>query len=282
MMQLVVLVSILSMATIFVQATWALSLYLPESAYQGDMVVGRVYPPAAVFVGEHPAALGWDGYFAVGIERMQPTDVIVSARKGGNEIRRTLRILAFKWDIQRIDGLARHYVHPDPEDIRRIEADNRLIRSVRGRSPSSEPWFLERGFILPVKGRVSGVFGSQRILNGEPRSPHQGMDIAAPKGTPVISPADGVVRLDAADLFLMGNTLIIDHGLGIQSIFIHLDQILVKEGTKVFQGQIVARVGKTGRATGPHLHWGVSVGTVMVDPARVVKQRLTTRPLVKQ
>ena len=245
----------------------------PASAYQGDMVVGRVLPQASVFVGERQAPVSRDGYFAIGIERTQPTDVTVSARRGDEDVRHTIKILARDWDIQRIDGLARSYVHPDPEQARRIEADNRLIAGVREGPPSMEPWFLERGFIQPVNGRVSSVYGSQRILNGEPRSPHRGIDIAAPLGTPVVSPAEGVVRLVAPDLFLMGNVLIIDHGLGVQSTFIHLDRILVRKGARVKQGQAVARVGRTGRATGPHLHWGVSVETLLVDPERLVGRR---------
>ena len=255
------------------QTAWALSLDLPESAYQGDVVVGRVFPQASVFVGERQVAVGRDGYFVIGIERMQPTDVTVSARDGKTETRKVVRIMARQWDIQRIDGLARRYVQPDPGQIRRIEADNRLIADVREGPLSMEPWFMARGFIQPVKGRVSSVYGSQRILNGEPRSPHRGIDIAAPLGTPVASPADGVVRLVALDLFLMGNALIIDHGMGVQSTFIHLDRILVQEGARVKQGQAVARVGQTGRATGPHLHWGVSVETLLVDPERLVGRR---------
>jgi len=173
----------------------------------------------------------------------------------------------------RRDGLARRYVHPDPEETRRIKADNRMIAAVREGQPSADPWFLERGFIMPVKGRVSSIYGSQRILNGEPKTPHRGIDIAAPKGAAVASPADGIVRLVAPDMFLMGNAMIIDHGLGVQSVFIHLDQILVQEGAQVKQGETVARVGQTGRATGPHLHWGVSVGKILVDPARLVGRR---------
>jgi murein DD-endopeptidase MepM/ murein hydrolase activator NlpD len=272
-MQLTVAAGVLSAVLITGRTAWPLSLHLPETAYQGDIVVGRVSPPAAVFVGERQAAVGRNGYFAIGVERMQPTDVTVSARDGKTEARHTISILARQWDIQRVDGLARQYVHPDPEQARRIKADNRLIAGVRKRLPSADPWFLKRGFILPVKGRVSSVYGSQRILNGEPKSPHRGIDIAAPKGTPVVSPADGVVRLVALDMFLMGNALIIDHGLGVQSAFIHLDRILVREGARVVQGQTVARVGQTGRATGPHLHWGVSVETTLVDPERLVGRR---------
>ena len=118
---------------------WPLSLELPEEAYQGDMIVGRVRPEAAVFVGEHRQAVGRDGYFAIGIERMQPADITVLARDGKTESRKIVRILARKWDIQRIDGLARRYVHPDPEQVKRIEADNRRIEAVRTKPPSPDP-----------------------------------------------------------------------------------------------------------------------------------------------
>lgn len=248
----------------------ALSLELPEEAFQGDLVVGRVRPEAAVFMGDQRLPVGRDGLFVIGVERMHPADITVSARIGKVESRKTVRILARKWDIQRIDGLPRRYVHPDPAQAKRIEADNRRIEAVRTRPPSPEPWFMERGFIMPVRGRVSSIYGSQRILNGEPKSPHRGIDIAAPEGAPAKSPADGIVRLVAPGMFLMGNALIIDHGLGVQSTFIHLQRILVKEGDRVVQGQTVARVGKTGRASGPHLHWGLSAGTILVDPQRVV------------
>ncbi|WP_373500951.1 M23 family metallopeptidase [Desulfococcus sp.] len=264
---------ILCLLTLTPSPAWPLTLELPAAAYQGDMIVGRVRPEAPVFVGEQRQAVGRDGVFVIGIERMQPADITVSARDGKTESRKIVRILARQWDIQRIDGLARRYVHPDPEQVKRIEADNRRIEAVRTKPPSPDPWFLDRGFILPVRGRVSSVYGSQRILNGEPKSPHRGIDIAAPEGTPVKSPAAGVARLVAPGLFLMGNALIIDHGLGVQSTFIHLQRILVKEGDRVVQGQTVARVGKTGRASGPHLHWGVSAGTVLVDPQRVVGRR---------
>jgi len=126
---------------------------------------------------------------------------------------------------------------------------------------------------MPVTGRISGIFGSQRVLNGEPRSPHAGVDIAAPLGTPARSPANGIIRLVVKDTFLMGNVLIIDHGLGVRSIFIHLDSIAVAEGDLVRQGEVVARVGQSGRATGPHLHWGVSVGSTPVDPMRLINKK---------
>jgi murein DD-endopeptidase MepM/ murein hydrolase activator NlpD len=264
---------VITVLPVYARTAWPLSLYLPNTAYQGDMIIGRSSPAAEVVVDGMPAAVGRDGYFAVGIDRLRPSDLLVSARDGQTEVRRMIRILARKWDIQHVDGLARQYVHPDPEQVRRIAADNRLITDVRKSPPSSDAWFLSDGFIMPVHGRVSSVFGSQRILNGEPRSPHRGIDIAANRGTPVKSPADGIVRLAAPDLFLMGNTLMVDHGLGVRSTFIHLDRILVQAGERVSQGQAIATVGSTGRATGPHLHWSVSIGTILVDPGRLPHRR---------
>jgi murein DD-endopeptidase MepM/ murein hydrolase activator NlpD len=184
--------------------------------------------------------------------------------------------LAFSWQIQRIDGLPKRYVEPSPEALKRIKDDKELVRLTRGAKPNMVPLFLENGFIKPVKSHITGVFGSQRILNGQPNSPHWGVDIAAPIGEPVYSPADGIVNLISKNMYLMGNTLMIDHGLGVRSIFIHLDRINVKKGDFIKQGSVLAHVGKTGRATGPHLHWGVSVGTVPVDPMRLTKTRFIT------
>jgi murein DD-endopeptidase MepM/ murein hydrolase activator NlpD len=178
--------------------------------------------------------------------------------------------LKYDWRVQHIKGLPNSYVNPGKNEQHRIQIDAGKIRTVRRTASYVLPLFQKNGFIMPVKGRISGVFGSQRILNKVPRNPHSGVDIAAPTGTAVHNPADGIVRLVVSDTFLMGNVLMIDHGLGVTSIFIHLNSITVSEGDLVRQGEIVARVGQTGRATGPHLHWGVSVGTTAIDPLRLI------------
>jgi len=255
-----------------VSPTWALELILPESAYQGDMIVGRVVPSADVWTGGEALTVSQEGYFVIGVPRDRKSDAVVLAKNNHDRIKRTIRILARKWRIERINGLPKKKVSPDPAALRRIKADAQKVNVVRSSPPHPAGLFVEKGFALPVKGRVSGVFGSQRILNDKPRSPHRGLDIAAPTGTPVLSPADGIVRLTAEDMYLMGNTMIVDHGLGVRSIFIHLNRILVKEGDRVTRGDLIARVGQSGRATGPHLHWGVFVGTVAVDPQKVVKK----------
>ena len=252
---------------------WALQLILPESAYQGDTIVGRVVPPATVLVGGKIYAVSPKGYFVIGVPRQQKTDFLVLARYSEEKVSKKIRVLAFSWQIQRIDGLPKRYVEPSPEALKRIKDDKELVRLTRGAKPNMVPLFLENGFIKPVKSYITGIFGSQRILNGQPNSPHWGVDIAAPIGEPVYSPADGIVSLVSKNMYLMGNTLMIDHGLSVQSIFIHLDSINVKKGDYINQGSVIAHVGRTGRATGPHLHWGVSVGTVPVDPMRLTKTR---------
>jgi hypothetical protein len=251
---------------------WAVQLILPESAYQGDAIVGRVLPPATVSVDGKIYTVSPKGYFVIGVPRQQKTDVLVLARFGNVKVSKIIRILAYSWQIQRVDGLPKRYVNPPPEALKQIKGDKEVVRVAREAKPHMLPLFLERGFIKPVKGFITGIFGSQRILNGQQNSPHWGVDFAAPMGEPVYSPADGIVSLVSRGMYLMGNTLMIDHGLGVRSIFIHLDSIKVKTGDYIKQGFIIAYVGRTGRATGPHLHWGVSVGTVPVDPARLTKK----------
>ncbi len=256
-----------------ISPAWAsLELTLPQKAFQGDLVVGRVVPTSEVWTGGEALSVSADGYFVIGVSRDLKSDIVVLAKNDDERVKRTIRVMARKWHIERIKGLPKEKVSPDPETLARIQADSRKVNAVRSAPPSSVALFVEKGFTLPVQGRVSGVFGSQRFLNDKPRSPHRGLDIAAPMGTPVIAPTDGIVRLVAEDMVLMGNTLIVDHGLGLRSIFIHLDRLLVKEGDVVSQGDLIARVGKSGRTTGPHLHWGVFVGTVAVDPQKVLKK----------
>ena len=246
-------------------------LLLPDTAFQGDMIVGRVVPSAQVWARSQALTVSKEGYFVIGVPRDQPSDIVVLAKTGPARIKRTVRILARHWKIERINGLPKQKVSPGKNTLKQIRADAAKVTSVRTSTPSSAGWFIDSGFRMPLAGRISGVFGSQRILNQKPRSPHRGIDIAAPLGTPVVSPAGGVVCLTAKDMVLMGNTLMVDHGLGVRSIFIHLNQILVKEGDRIAQGDLLARVGQSGRATGPHLHWGVFVGAIAVDPLQVVK-----------
>lgn len=256
----------------FSSVSWALYLNLPDRAYQGDLIVGKVEPVATVFLRGQEQPVSGEGYFVIGVPRLQKTDLLITAISGKRKVAKTVRVLAYQWKIQRIDGLPERHVNPPPEALIRIKKDNQKVREIRQLEVHPVPLFLRDGFIPPVEGTITGVYGSQRILNGQIRSPHRGVDFAAASGTAVGSPANGIIRLVAKDMYLMGNTLMIDHGLGVVSIFIHLDRISAGEGDRVEQGKIVARVGQTGRATGPHLHWGISVGSTSIDPARLLNK----------
>jgi murein DD-endopeptidase MepM/ murein hydrolase activator NlpD len=156
------------------------------------------------------------------------------------------------------------HVDPDPADLKRIEAEQARTEAALSRySEMGTPAF---DLIAPIPGKRSDSFGSRRVFNGQPRNPHAGMDISAPKGTPIESPADGEV-VDTGDFFFNGNTVFIDHGYGLVTLYCHLDSIGVKPGQKVRKGEVIGKVGATGRVTGPHLHWGVSLNRAMVDPA---------------
>lgn len=256
-----------------VSSGWSLELILPETAYQGDMIVGKTDPLAEVWLKEKRQIVGPQGYFILPVPRDQKTDIRVTAKSRNGTLSRIVRIWAYPWRTQKIKGLSQKYVSPSANQQERVVSDNKKVQKVRGDHPYPVPFFIRKGFIRPVKGAVSSPFGLYRVLNGKPKSFHSGVDLAAPLGYPVHCPADGIVRLVDLDMFLMGKTLMVDHGLGVSSIFIHLDTIMVKTGDLVRQGDLIARVGKTGRATGPHLHWGVSTGRTALDPLRLIDRQ---------
>lgn len=183
----------------------------------------------------------------------------------GTSYRRELVPEPREFEIERIDGLPDEQVTPPPEVLERIRTESALARRARQRRDAREDW--RGGFDWPVTGRITGAYGSQRILNGQPRNPHWGIDIAAPTGTPVVAPAPGVVTLTHDDMYFSGGTLFVDHGHGLVSAFLHLSEILVEQGERVERGQRIARVGATGRVTGAHLDWRMSLGDTRIDPA---------------
>ena len=237
---------------------------------QGGMAIGTVPAGSKVWQDEHQIEVSSDGVFVVGFLRdAKPQSELKIRYADGSAEVRSLKIAQRKFRIQRIDGLPQRKVTPrSKEDLARISRDAAAVRKARAFSRAATD-FTEK-FIWPVTGPISGVFGSQRILNGKPRRPHMGVDVARPAGTTVVAPADGVVVFARPDLFYSGGTLIIDHGMRMNTSYLHLSKLLVRKGEHVKQGQPIAEVGSTGRATGPHLHWGANVRDVRIDPQLLV------------
>ena len=244
----------------------AAALELEGAFAQGGLVVGRAAPGAAVTVDGRGVRVSAAGLFLVGLGRNAGPGVEVqAARPDGSVESRVIDVEQRVYKIQRVDGLPSRQVTPDPEDQERIRADNSAIAGVRRRDTGAA--YFASGFASPVRGPVTGVFGSQRILNGRPRAPHNGVDVAAPEGAVVGAAADGVVALAHRDMFYTGITVIIDHGHGLTSVYAHMSRLLVEPGQKVARGTPIGQVGTTGRVTGPHLHWGVTLFKTHLDPA---------------
>jgi hypothetical protein len=245
--------------------TPAFAVELAGHLAQGGFVTGHTTPGSKVLLGDRTVMVGADGLFVFGFGRDQgPGAQLTVIQPDGSAEQQQLTIEQRTFDIQRINGMEQSKVTPNPADLARIKADQEEINKVRGNPTPAEDFLVP--FIWPAHGPISGVYGSQRILNGEPRAPHNGLDIAAPEGSPVVAPAPGIVRLVEPDLFLTGGTIIVDHGFGVQSVFIHMKAVVAKIGKHVAQGELIGYVGKTGRATGPHLHWGMNWLDVRLDP----------------
>lgn len=254
---------------IFPLSGLANELELHGSFIQGGLITGRTEPGARVELGGKPVRISPEGVFVFGFGRdAAPTARLEVTYPDGSREVRILEVTPRTYEVQRIDGLPPSKVTPPPEVLERIRRESALVARVRSRD-IDRPYFLS-GFRWPVIGRISGVYGSQRILNGEPRQPHYGIDIAASTGTPVEAPANGVVTMVYPDMYFSGGTLIIDHGHGLSSSFLHLQDIHVQEGQAVEQGDIIATVGATGRVTGPHLDWRINWFKERLDPALVV------------
>ena len=251
---------------LMVLALPAHALKLNGTFEQGGLVIGHTDPGAKVSLDGKPVKVAANGAFVFGFGRDAKSKATLSVTTpDGQTETRKLTVAKQDYPIQRINGLPSRKVTPKPEDIRHIRSDNKKIGAVRA-TMTPDPRFLT-GFTWPVTGPISGVFGSQRILNGKPKNPHNGVDIAAPKGSVIRAPADGVVALVVPDMFYTGKTIMIDHGLGLTSVYCHMSAILVAKGQVVHQGDPIGKVGQSGRATGPHLHWGVTWKGTHLDPA---------------
>jgi murein DD-endopeptidase MepM/ murein hydrolase activator NlpD len=250
-------------------AAAAAPLQLEGDFVQGGLVRGSVPAGSEVRFEGRELRVGPDGGFLIGFDRDAATVQELTVRyPDGSRLERPLVIAARDYEVERVDGLPPSQVSPGAEELVRIEADARLIGAARQRD-SLEPG-VAAAFVWPVTGRISGVYGSQRILNGKPRRPHRGVDVAAPPGTPVGAMADGVLSLAAPAMYFTGGTVMIDHGHGLHSIYAHLSALDVEAGQTVRRGETIGAVGATGRVTGPHLHWGVFWFESALDPALLV------------
>ncbi|MEE2705033.1 MAG: M23 family metallopeptidase [Pseudomonadota bacterium] len=236
---------------------------------QGGIAYGWAKPGEKLFLDKREISIDKNGFFIFGLGRnAKPESILVTKYQDGTHSEKVIEILKRDWIEERVNGLPSNKVSPNKKTLERIRQEGSLISIARKKT--LEKIFFLNGFMQPSQGRISGVFGSQRILNGLPRSPHSGLDIAAPVGTPVRATADGIVSLVHEDMVLTGKTIIIDHGMGLNSVYIHLNDIYVKQNQSVLQGDKIATIGMTGRTTGPHLHFGISWYSVKLDPQTVM------------
>jgi len=236
---------------------------------QGSFILGKTEPGSEVFIDKKKVKVTSDGFFVFGLKRDRKYDVVITLNKDGNKQKIVKKVQKRKYSIQRIDGLEEKKVTPPEEVHERIKRENKWIGEAR--AVDSNLTFFTKKFIVPVENAIiSGVYGSQRILNGKPKWPHYGLDFAADEGTKIKAMLDGTVTLVEPDLFYTGGTLIFDHGHGISTLYMHMKKILVKKGQKIKQGDVIGTVGSTGRATGAHLDVRLNWFQIRLDPATVL------------
>lgn len=241
-------------------------LILGGSLEQGSLVVGKTASGATVRVKGESVSLAKDGTFAFGFEWDQKSATKVAAQfADGTTESRDVTPIVRKYEVQSISGLPEKYVAPPPDIVARIKRENAMVAEARRRDTAGDG-FAEP-FDWPVPGIVSGLFGSQRILNGVASAPHFGVDIAAPEGTPIHAPAGGTIVLAEPDFYLTGGTTVLNHGHGVFTVYIHQSALKAAVGQSVKRGEVIGLVGMKGRATGPHLHWGLNWFQMRLDPS---------------
>lgn len=235
---------------------------------QGGVLRGRVQPGSEVRVNDQSIAVGPAGEIVFGLGRDEPETLSLSIRLGDQHWSKTYSVARKNYRIQRIEGVPQQTV--TPSKAQRERASQEAEKVWLARQTDNRATDFMQNFQWPLLGPISGVYGSQRVYNGEPRRPHYGVDIARPRGTPVVAPAAGLVTLAEPDLFYSGGTLIIDHGHRLSSTFLHLSKLHVEVGQRVRQGDVIGEVGASGRATGPHLDWRMNWRDRRVDPTTLV------------
>lgn len=250
-------------------ASPAIALELRGNWQQGGLIIGKLEAGQQVEYRGKKLQLSPANEFVIGLGRDAAKEAILTVSdQQGRRTEHKYPVKQRQYAIQRITGVPQQTVEPDPAQVERARREAQMAADAR-KGDLPLPFFAQE-FVWPLTGPITGVYGSQRIYNGVPNSPHYGVDIARPVGALVKAPAGGLVTLVHPDMFFSGGTLIIDHGHGLSSTFIHLSEILVKEGDEIKQGQAIAKVGKTGRATGPHLDWRMNWFEERIDPQLLV------------
>ena len=246
------------------------SIELKGEFYQGNLIIGKTEPRSEIFIDKLKIKVSKDGYFAFGLSKDRKNDVIIKIIEQNKTKEITKKVYKKKYQIQKINGLPQKQVTPPKEVYERIKNDNKLIAEAR--LISSDHIFFSEKFIIPIDNvPITGVYGSQRILNGIPKSPHYGLDFAAKEGTPIKAMQSGYVTLAENDLYYTGGTIIIDHGHGVSTLYMHLKKLNIKKDQKVSKGDIIGFVGKTGRATGSHLDVRLNWYELKLDPESILK-----------
>ena len=236
---------------------------------QGHFILGKTEPGAKIKIDKKSVRVSKNGFFAFGLGRDRKNDVVITEILNGAKKQVVKKVLKREYKIQRIDGLPEKKVTPPKEVYDRIRAENKLIG--KARAINTNLTYFKDKFITPVDNAIiTGVYGSQRILNGKPRWPHYGLDYAQKTGTPIKAMLSGVVTLAEEDLYYTGATLIFDHGHGISTLYMHMDEIYVEINQEVQKGDIIGTVGKSGRATGPHLDVRLNWFGTKLDPGSVL------------
>lgn len=259
---------------------------LPRSVMQGGLIRGQLAagtrltllpPPASADPTPLAVRVSGDGRFVLGVGRDEagPVRIELTSPGAGRSVIE-IAVNRREWKIENIQGVPESTVNPPPAIAARIEREQAEVSAARTRDEDRNDF--AGAFAWPLRGRISGVYGSQRVYNGTPKSPHSGLDVAAANGTPIHAPAGGVISFARPDLYLTGGTVLIDHGHGLSSNFLHLSRIDVQVGDRVKRGQVIGLVGATGRATGPHMHWGMNWFKVRVDPQLLLAPTVPAAP----
>lgn len=260
------LLLLLSIITLSISTNTYANIDIKGDIQQGSLIIGKTVPEAIVTLNDKPLKVSKHGDYAFGFSRDDETEYLLSVELPNTEVfTKVLLPKKREYKIQRINGIKKSITHPNTKAQVRAKKDRKQVKAAR--AITSDLTDFSTGFIAPMKGIITGVYGSQRFYNDVPKSPHYGIDYAGDIGDPVKAPASGIVTMWVPDMFYSGGTMIIDHGHGINSTFLHLSQSYVKVGDYIKQGDVVAAVGNSGRTTGPHLDWRINWYDVRLDPA---------------